>query len=199
MGYRRCREVKPTNMGDFDDCSGASIIGAGFCSNATRADSNPTTGHHQWAEGQWSVCGRGERRDAIIHLFESAAVCDSRGCFAGMGMFRPSDRRLAPERFAAVAASRYPAGSGSSSNWSSSSSSAAGGCLSAASDGDLPTTVPCCRRISCSRGCRSRISSWGTARCSGDQRDGQDCERRFTGTPVLRWLLLRPRIPAMVI
>jgi hypothetical protein len=188
-------------MGELDACSGASVIGAGFRSGATRAKPNPTTGHHQWAESKWGVCDRGEWGDAIIHLFESAAVCDSRRCFAGMGMFRSSNRRLAFKRVAAVDASHRSAGAASSScsTRSSSSCSAACGCVSAAWDGDLPTTVSCYRYISCSRGCRSRISPWGVAGCSGDQRDRQDCKRRTTGAPVWRLLLLRPWIPAMVI
>src|SRR6516225_7338725 len=127
-------------MGEFDDCSGASIIGVGFRSDATRAKPNPTTGHHQWAAGQWGARGSGQRGDAIIQLFESAAIRDTGWFYAGLGMFRSSDRRLALESCAAVAASYDSAGAGSSSTGSSSSGSAASGCLSAA-DGDLPTTV----------------------------------------------------------
>ena len=187
-------------MGELDACSGASVIGAGFRSGATRAKPNPTTGHHQWAESKWGACDRGEWGDAILHLFESAAVCDSRRCFAGMGMFRSSNRRLAFERVAAVDASHRSAGAGSTSSWSSSSCSAAHCYLSAARDGDLPTTVSGRRiRASCSRGPRASISSRGCARCRSDQRDRQDRERSLTGTPVWRFLLLRPRIPAMVI
>src|SRR5207253_953764 len=189
------REIKTTRMGWPGSRPCACFISAGFRAGPVRTKPNPPTGHHQWAASQRSSCDCIDGWNANIHLFESTAVRDSGWRFAGVGMLRPGNQRLALERVAAVAAA-CPASAGFC------LSATADGDLSTAADGDLPATGSGHRHLheACSRDRRPGILSWSCARCSSDQCDRQDCKRSDTGfLPVSARLLRASGTPAMVI
>jgi hypothetical protein len=173
---------------------GAGFTGTGFRAGSVRPKPHTPTGHHQWAASQRGSCNCGKRGNANIHLSGPAAVCDSGWLRAGMGMFRLRNQRLAFARLAAVAAA-CPAGAGTC------PIPAAAGCLSAAGDGGLSTTVSVLGHLhdSCSRDCRPGIQPIGGTGRSGDQCDGQDCKRSHTEFSVSTRLLRASRISAMVI